>query len=163
MTPEQIKLVQESFKKVEPIADDAAALFYGRLFEIAPEVKPLFKTEITQQGKKLMTMIGTAVRGLTNLEKIVHAVQKLGRNHVGYGVKDEHYPIVGEALLWTLEKGLGDSWNDELKLAWTEAYTILATTMMEAAKEVDVKPKFAPPPLTLIDKIKEYFRGKQAV
>lgn len=153
MTPEQIAMVQESFEKVVPIADDAAALFYGRLFEIAPEVKPLFKSDIKEQGKKLMTMIGTAVRGLNDLEKIVPVVQKLGRNHVGYGVKDEHYGKVAEALLWTLEQGLGEAWNDDLKVAWTEAYTILATTMQEAAKEVTVEPEKT----GILDKIRAFF------
>lgn len=136
MTPENIQLVQDSFAKVRPIADDAAGLFYGRLFELAPEVKPLFKGDMSAQGRKLMTMIGTAVSGLNNLPAIVPAVQQLGRNHVGYGVKDEHYPIVGVALLWTLEQGLGDDWNDELKASWTEAYTILSTTMQDASKAV---------------------------
>ncbi|MEM0912720.1 MAG: globin family protein [Pseudomonadota bacterium] len=137
MQPEQIELVQDSFKKVAPIADKAAELFYGKLFEIAPEVKPLFKEDISEQGAKLMQMIGIAVRGLNNLESIVPAVQQLGRNHVGYGVKEEHFAPVAEALLWTLEQGLGEDWNDKLKAAWTEAYVILSSTMIDAMKEED--------------------------
>ena len=152
MTPEQIKLVQDSYEKIVPIADDAATLLYNKLFEIAPEVKPLFKSDIKEQGKKLMTMIGTAVRSLSNLEKIVPAVQKLGRSHVDYGVKEEHYGIVAEALLWTLEQGLGEAWNEELKDAWTQAYTILATTMQEAAKEVQTTPEKT----TILDKIRAF-------
>jgi nitric oxide dioxygenase len=135
MTPEQITLVQDSFAKVEPIADKAAELFYGRLFEIAPQVKPLFTTPVEEQGKKLMTMIGIAVKGLSKLEQIVPAVQQLGVRHLDYGVEEEHFAIVGEALLWTLEQGLGDAWNDELKDAWSTTYGVLADTMVSAMNE----------------------------
>lgn len=142
MTPEQITLIKESWAKVEPISDQAAELFYGRLFETEPSVKPLFKGNMESQGQKLMTMIGVAVNGLDKLDEIVPAVQDLGRRHVGYGVKDEHYPVVGAALLWTLEKGLGDAWNDDLKAAWAEAYGILSSTMIAATKEAEPeKPK----------------------
>ncbi len=102
MTPDQIQLVQSSFANVLPIADDAAALFYSRLFEIAPEVKPLFKSDISQQGRKLMATLGVVVNGLTHLEAIVPAAEALAVNHLSYGVKAEHYVPVGEALLWTL-------------------------------------------------------------
>jgi hemoglobin-like flavoprotein len=133
MNPEQISLVQSSFEKVKPNAPQAAELFYGRLFELSPDVRPLFKEDIAEQGQKLMTMIGAAVNGLSRLESIVPAVQSLGRNHVDYGVKPEHYPVVGAALLWTLEQGLGEDWNPDLAEAWTNAYTILADTMQDAA------------------------------
>jgi len=137
MTPEQIAIVQSNFSAVEPIADKAAELFYGKLFEIAPQVKPMFKGDMTAQGKKLMIMIGVAVRGLNNLDSIVPAVRNLGKTHVAYGVKEEHFAPVAEALLWTLEQGLGDAWTDEAKEAWTLTYTLLATTMIDAMKEVD--------------------------
>jgi len=133
MTPEQKTLVKSSFAKVAPIADKAAELFYGRLFEIAPEVKPLFKGDMKEQGAKLMKTIGYCVNGLDNLEAIVPAVQDLGKKHVGYGVKDEHYDVVGAALLWTLEQGLGADFTPDTKAAWTEVYTVLATTMKDAA------------------------------
>ena len=132
MTPDQIKRVQKSFEKVEKISDTAAELFYGKLFEIAPEVQPLFKGDMKEQGKKLMTMIGIAVKGLTNLEALVPAVQQLGERHKGYGVKPEHFTVVGEALLWTLEQGLGDDWNEDLKTAWATTYGVLADTMIDA-------------------------------
>lgn len=135
MTPEQAKLVKESFAKVVPIADDAAAMFYAKLFELNPGYKELFKGDMEEQGKKLMTMIGTAVNALDRLEEIVPAVQDLGRRHVGYGVKKEDYDVVGEALVWTLGEGLGDSFTDEVKGAWIEVYTVLASTMIEAAEE----------------------------
>lgn len=128
-----IDAVQGTFAMVEPIADKAAELFYGKLFELDPSLKPLFKGDISEQGEKLMKMIGIAVRGLTNLDSIVPAVQNLGVRHVAYGVKDEHYDTVAAALLWTLETGLGDAWTEEVKAAWTEVYVLLATVMKDAA------------------------------
>lgn len=137
ITEEEIKLVQDSWEKCIPIADTAAELFYGKLFELDPSVKPLFKSDIKEQGKKLMTMITTAVRGLSKLDTIVGAVQDMGKRHVGYGVKDEHYDTVGSALIWTLGQGLGDAFTEPVKIAWLKTYTLLATTMKDAAKEVE--------------------------
>ena len=136
MTPQQLILVQESWEKVKPISDTAAQLFYGKLFELDPSLKDMFKGDMAEQGKKLMTMINVAVNGLKRLEAIVPAVQDLGKRHVGYGVKDKDYDTVGNALLWTLSQGLGDGFTDEVKDAWTSVYGILATTMKNAAAEV---------------------------
>ena len=135
LTNEEIKAVQSSWEKCVPIADKAAELFYGKLFELDPNLKPLFKGDMQEQGKKLMTMITVAVNGLNDLEKIVSAVKALGVRHVGYGVKDSHYDTVGSALIWTLGKGLGEEFTDPLKAAWIKVYTLLATTMKEAAAE----------------------------
>jgi hemoglobin-like flavoprotein len=136
MTPEQVTLVQDSFAKVAPIVDTAAELFYNKLFEMDPELKPLFESaDMKAQGNKLMTMIGTAVAGLSNLESIVGAVEDLGKRHVNYGVQDSHYDTVGAALLWTLEQGLGDEFTPEVKEAWATVYGILANTMKTAAAE----------------------------
>ncbi len=138
MEAKTIELVQGTFKSVVPIADKAAEIFYAKLFDLDPSLKPLFKGDMKEQGKKLMTMIGTAVNGLNNLEAIVPAVQNLGRNHVGYGVKDSHYDTVGSALLYTLKTGLGDEvYTPEVNNAWTEVYTVLATTMKDAANEAE--------------------------
>ncbi len=134
MTPQERSLVQESFAAVRPISDQAAAMFYERLFTIAPEVKPLFKGDMSEQGKKLMQMLAVAVNGLNNLEAILPAVQELGRKHVDYGVTAAHYQPVGEALLWTLEQGLGDAFTAETKAAWEKTYTLLAGAMIEAAE-----------------------------
>ena len=134
MTPTQIQLVQDSFAKVAPIAETAADLFYGKLFELDPSVKPLFKGDIKEQGAKLMKTIGLAVNSLTNLPALVPIVETLGKKHVGYGVQDHHYATVGEALLWTLDKGLGDDFTEEVKEAWTLTYTTLADVMQNAAK-----------------------------
>ena len=133
MTPDQIALVQDSFKKVVPIADVAADLFYGRLFQIAPEVKPMFRGDIKEQGRKLMATLGVVVTGLTKLETVLPAASALARKHVDYGVKAEHYTPVGAALLWTLEKGLGDAWTPELADAWGTAYGTLSNFMIAEA------------------------------
>jgi len=135
MTPEQAELVKSSWAKVVPIADKAAELFYGKLFELDPSLKPLFKGNMVEQGKKLMKMINTAVNGLDRLDEIVPAVQQLGVRHISYGVKDEHYDTVGAALLWTLEAGLGDAFTDETKTAWATVYGLLSDTMKAAAAE----------------------------
>jgi hemoglobin-like flavoprotein len=135
MDAEKKTLVQESWKKVEPIAQTAAALFYERLFELDPSLKALFKSDMTEQGKKLMGMIGLAVRGLDNLDALVPGVQELGRRHAGYGVTDAHYDTVAQALLDTLAKGLGDDFTPEAREAWTETYVLLADVMKGAANE----------------------------
>lgn len=134
MTPEQIELVSGSWAKVLPISEQAAELFYGKLFELDPELKPLFKGDMVEQGKKLMQMINTAVNGITDLDSIIPAVEDLGKRHVGYGVTEDHYATVAEALLWTLGQGLGDDFTDDVKAAWTETYTLLAGVMIEASK-----------------------------
>ncbi|MGB0712253.1 MAG: globin family protein [Gammaproteobacteria bacterium] len=136
MTPTQVQLIKDSWFKVLPIADKAAALFYGRLFELDPGVKPLFaNSDMKAQGAKLMKSINLVVESLEKLEEIVPAVQEMGVRHVDYGVKDEDYDTVGAALLWTLEQGLGDAFTDETKTAWATAYGVLADTMKAAAAE----------------------------
>jgi len=136
MTPQQITLVQTSWQKVVPIKEKAAELFYGKLFEMDPSLKPLFKGDIVEQGRKLTAMINTVVVKLDNLAEIVPAVQDLGKRHVGYGVKDKDYDTVAGALLWTLGAGLGDAFTAEVKEAWTAAYMILAGAMKDAAATV---------------------------
>ena len=135
LTPEQITLVRDTWAQVVPIADTAAGLFYGKLFELDPALKPLFKGDMTEQGQKLTKMIGIAVDHLDKLEEIVPAVQDLGVRHLAYGVKNSHYDTVGEALLWTLGQGLGDAYTTEVMNAWTDVYTLLANTMKDAARE----------------------------
>ncbi|MCG7865366.1 MAG: hemin receptor [gamma proteobacterium symbiont of Stewartia floridana] len=136
MTPEQITHVKSSWSKVEPIADQAAALFYGRLFEVYPEVKPYFKGDMEAQGKKLMSMIGTAVGSLDNLEPLLPVIRESGKRHAEYGVQAVDYDKVADALLWTLGEGLGDAFTDEVKDAWVVTYTALAGVMKEGAEEV---------------------------
>ncbi|UFS76793.1 globin domain-containing protein [Tardiphaga sp. 37S4] len=133
MNASDVALVQDSFKKVAPISDVAAELFYGRLFEVAPQVRPMFRGDMKEQGRKLMATLGVVVIGLTRLETVLPAASALAKQHVAYGVKAEHYPIVGGALLWTLEKGLGDAWTPELAAAWTAAYGTLSGYMISEA------------------------------
>lgn len=129
MSPDQIQLVQTSFKAVVPIAAQAADLFYDRLFEIAPQVRPLFPADMSSQKMKLVAMLATAVNNLHQVDTILPAVRDLGSRHRGYGVTADHYAPVGQALLWTLEQGLGPAFTPEVKSAWIEAYTTLAGAM----------------------------------
>jgi hemoglobin-like flavoprotein len=133
MTPEQVKLVQDSFAKVAPISETAAVLFYDRLFEIAPQVKAMFPADMTEQRRKLMMMLAAVVNGLGDLPSILPAASALATRHVSYGAKAEHYPVVGAALLWTLEKGLGDGWTPDIAAAWTTAYGTLSGYMISEA------------------------------
>ena len=133
MTLDQVKLVQQSFAKVAPISEQAAVLFYGRLFEVAPSVRAMFPDDMKEQRKKLMATLAVVVNGLTNLEAVLPAASALAKRHVNYGAKAEHYPVVGGALLWTLEKGLGDAWTPETASAWTAAYGTLSGYMIQEA------------------------------
>jgi len=133
MEDAQIQLVQDSFAKVVPIKAQAAEIFYARLFDIAPEVKPYFKGDMSDQGMKLMTTLGVVVNGLRDLEKIVPVAQQLAEKHVDYGVQPQDYGSVGEALIYTLETGLGDAFTPDVKAAWMTAYTTLSGVMIDAA------------------------------
>ena len=133
MTLKQKQLVQNTWEKVLPISETAATLFYGRLFELDPSTRSLFKqTNMPEQGKKLMYMIGMVVNGLNVLDQLIPAVSNLGRRHMTYGVTNEHYASVGRALIWALEQGLGADFTAEVKEAWTTAYDVLTDAMKNA-------------------------------
>jgi hemoglobin-like flavoprotein len=134
MTPEQIILVKTNWDEVVPIADAAAGLFYDRLFELDPSLRALFNPDLAEQKKKLMQTLGFAVASLSNPEALLPVVRQLGKRHAGYRVEDRHYDTVADALLWTLERGLGPSWTPEAKAAWIAVYTALASAMKEGAK-----------------------------
>lgn len=134
MNNKQVQLVQASFEKVKPIVDVAADLFYGRLFELDPTLRPYFKGDLTEQKAKLMKTLAFVVGSLHRPEIITSAVQSLGQRHVGYGVQPSHYETVGSALLWTLAQGLQAEFTPEVESAWTAAYTMLANTMIEASQ-----------------------------
>lgn len=137
MTPDQASVVQSSFRQVVPIAQAAAELFYNRLFEIAPETKPLFaKADMAEQGRKLMATLGVVVAALKRPEEVVPAAEALARRHVGYGVTEAQYGAVGAALLWTLRQGLGEAFTPEVEAAWTAAYDLLAGVMIAASRGV---------------------------
>src|SRR5215204_5055372 len=133
MDDEQIRLVQESFGQVAPIAEAAAGIFYARLFELDPGLRALFKGDMKEQGHKLMQMLGLAVKGLERPEQLLPAVRALGARHAAYGVRDKDYDTVGQALLWTLGQGLGDAFTPEVEAAWVAVYAALAATMQDAA------------------------------
>ena len=135
MTPQQIALVQNSFKSVAPIASKAAALFYDRPFEIAPEVRQLFPADLSGQKVKLMGILATAINNLHRLDAILPTVRQLGDRHRDYGVSTEHYATVGAVLLWTLEQGLGAGFTSEVKAAWCEAYCALADAMQQGERQ----------------------------
>ena len=135
MTPTHIALVQNSFERIRPILEPAAMMFYDRLFALDPSLRGMFRGDMIEQRRNLMQMITAAVKGLDRLEQLVPVVQDLGRRHGKYGVQPSHYDTVGAALLWTLEAGLGRDFTPEVKGAWTAVYTLLATTMKEAARE----------------------------
>ena len=144
MTPDQVRMIQESFQLVLPIRDEAAALFYGRLFEIDPSTRKLFATtDMKSQGGKLMAAIAMVVHALHAPEPMLGKVKALAARHVGYGVEEAHYATVGAALIWTLEAGLGAAFTPALRDAWTAAYTLLSTVMIEAAREASAVAKAA--------------------
>jgi nitric oxide dioxygenase len=133
MTPEQVAAVQASFAQVAPIADQAAAMFYGRLFETAPETRALFRGDMAVQGKRLMAAITAVVTRLDAIEAIAPVVRDLAKRHVAYGVEPGHYELVGAALLWTLRQGLAEGFTPEVSAAWTAAYGALSGMMIDAA------------------------------
>jgi|SRR5215203_7372417 len=138
VTPAQKTLVQASFVDIAMIGDDAAMLFYQKLFELDPSLRPMFPGDMAGQRKKLLQMLTAAVKGLDRLEQLVPVVQDLGRRHGGYGVQESHYDTVGAALLWTLEAGLGKAFTAEVKAAWVAVYSLLSMTMKDAARDVVV-------------------------
>jgi len=133
MTPEKIALVRSSWQQVLPIKDTAAQLFYGQLFELDPSLRSLFKGDMAEQGRKLMTMINMVVISLDKLGPILETIEGMGRRHVAYGVTEAHYDTVGSALIWTLGQGLGEQFTPAVENAWADAYNTLASAMKQAA------------------------------
>jgi hemoglobin-like flavoprotein len=134
-TARDLTLVRDSFDKVVPIAGVAADLFYERLFYLAPSLRRMFPADMRDQKRKLMVMIATAVQGLYDLELLVPQLKALGARHTGYGVEPAHYTVVGDALIWTLERGLGNVFTPDVRQAWTRVYGLLATTMQDGAND----------------------------
>jgi nitric oxide dioxygenase len=133
MTPKQVVMVQESFTRMMPIAEQTASVFYGRLFEAAPHLQPLFKADMKDQGRKLMLTLNVLVNSLSNLPAVLPAASLLAKRHLDFGVQADHYDAVGETLMWTLERGLGPLWNDDLAAAWAAAYATISRHMIEEA------------------------------
>jgi hemoglobin-like flavoprotein len=140
MTPARAALIRESWAAVEPIADDAARLFYGRLFEVDPGIAQLFHhADMDKQRMVLMQTLSVVVDNVDRLDRLMPEVEALGRRHAGYGAAPEYFPIVGSALLWTLEQGLGDAFTDETAHAWADAYRRLSSSMIEAARQAQAR------------------------
>jgi hemoglobin-like flavoprotein len=139
MRPETERLVRESWKQFEPVAEQSAGFFYEKLFELDPEARRLFaKTDMEAQGRKVMRMFAEIVRTLDQPEELITEVADLGRRHVHYGVRDAQYDSVGTALLWTLEHGLGPAFTPEIRNAWTEAYLLLSSVLRRAAAQEQI-------------------------
>jgi nitric oxide dioxygenase len=138
ITSEQIELVQSSFNQVLPIADVAGELLYGRIFELAPEARALFGEDIRSQARKTMAAVKLAVEGLGRLEEVAPYLIKLGARHVRYGVRPEHFEVVGGALLWTLEQGLGEAFTPDVREAWVEAWNIVSGAMLTGMRDAEL-------------------------
>ena len=133
MTPRQIEIVKLSFAKIMPFKDQAAELFYCRLFELDPSLRLMFRPDLTEQKQKLMVALALVVTNLEKMDSLLPSIRVLGQRHKGYGVRNRHYDVVGQALLWTLEIGMGASWTNELAEAWKNAYGRVANAMIEGA------------------------------
>jgi hemoglobin-like flavoprotein len=145
MSPDQIRIVMETWQRVASQADAAAELFYERLFAIDPSTRPLFaRNDPAGQRRKLVQALTAAVNGLGRPADLVPVLEALGRRHANYGVADRHYASVGAALLWTLEQGLGSAWTAEAKAAWSEVYRWLSEIMRQAARECVPCPALVP-------------------
>lgn len=140
LSEREIQLVVASFNKVTPIADDAAALFYHRLFKLDPELRPLFNSNMEEQGRKLMQTLSLAVGALKKLEALEPVLVEMGKRHLQYGVKAEHYETVGSALLWTLEQGLAEDFTGEVRAAWLKVYEVVSSTMQRCYVQAEDGP-----------------------
>lgn len=147
MTPQSLDLVQTSWKQLYPIRQTAADLFYARLFQLDPSLRPLFKRDLRDQGEKLMLILDTAIRGLDQLDRLVPTVMALGQRHAGYGVRPGHFETVGETLLWTLRHALGRDYTEDVEAAWAEVYALLSAVMKtQMSADHDAAPSPLPPP-----------------
>ncbi|MDJ0873361.1 MAG: globin domain-containing protein [Gammaproteobacteria bacterium] len=135
MDSRQKDLVKDSWEKLRPDVDRAAELFYTRLFEENPTLRELFRGELGEQGKRLMTMLGTAVGKLDQLEAVTPMLHELGRRHEAYGVRAEHYETFQDALMWTLQNVLGADFYPEVEDAWGAFYETLSRAMIDGAEK----------------------------
>jgi len=143
VTPEQIKIIKLTFSQAVTNKDAVGRMFYDRLFAVAPEARALFKGDIDDQSRKLMDTLALAVGMLRDMPTLIPTLETLAVRHVAYGVKDEHYDLVGQVLLWTLEQGLGPAFTSDAKAAWTALYGTVAGVMRKAASGTAARPKVA--------------------
>jgi len=131
MTLAQISLIRASFTRVVMARETSAELFYNRLFELDPSLRPLFKGDMKEQGLKFFLMLEIVVGGLNAFEDVVAELRALGQRHIEYGVLPRHYLTVREALLWMLNQVLGKDFTGETRMAWMEMYDLLSRAMVE--------------------------------
>ena len=136
LSTDDIEKVRDSFDRIWPISTRTAALFYDRLFEIAPEVRPLFRNDLDEQKRKFISTLAVIVGSLDNTSKLVSLTDTLARQHGTFGVQPAHYPLVGEALFWSLERGLGDNWTPGVAASWGKAYGVISTFMIERGRHI---------------------------
>ena len=154
MNPEQSQLIQLTWRQVVPVADDAMQQFYRRLFEIDPGLRPLFAaSDMHKQRARLAQVLSAVVDGLDDIERLLPQIEALGRRHVGYGATAKHYDSVGEALLWTLRRGLGDAWSEAAEAAWSDAYGLVSSVMQNAGTEHSESRRSSAPGLAVIDTV----------
>lgn len=167
MTESQVLLINQSFASVLAISDRAAGVFYDRLFELRPAVRPLFKGPMGEQGRKLMHTIGTAVGAARNLPALTAPLQELARRHALYGVKSEHFEDVGAALIYALEKGLGPAFTPATREAWVALYGEIVAIMRPSLEAAQGAPSNAAPraatantPRSLFTALADWFTGE---
>lgn len=129
MTSKQIQIVEEGIELLQPIAMDAARLFYGKLFELDPSLRHMFRGDMDEQGRLLMNMLTAAARSLRRFDQLAPSIEAMGRRHACYGVRDEHYDTVATALVWTLEQGFGEAFTVEVRDAWVAMYVMITGVM----------------------------------
>lgn len=140
MTMAQIALIKKTWKTFRLLSPNTVGgLFYAKLFADSPALRKMFPANMEQQHQKLMDMLTAIVTRLDKLDELTNDIAAMAQRHVEYGVKPSHYKLVGSALLWTLQKGLGKDWNEEVKNAWTTCYTVLADAMLKGSKVMPVK------------------------
>jgi hemoglobin-like flavoprotein len=138
MTATQKSFVRDSFASVEPMRDSVAMLFYGRLFELDPSLRPMFTRDIGVQGRKLMDMLSALVASLDDFNAMIPVLRALGQRHVAYGVRPDHYDTVGRALLWALARALDTEFHRATREAWKKLIQETSGEMMLGATELTV-------------------------
>jgi nitric oxide dioxygenase len=140
LSPRQKRLVRESFESLREYSDAVVLLFYGRLFELAPEVRGLFKIEIREQARKLLDMLRSMVDALDRFEELRPQLAELGRKHAGYHVQPEHYQVLVTALMWAFGQALGMEFDRETRAAWEHLLSAVSAVMLEGAAAAATHP-----------------------
>jgi hemoglobin-like flavoprotein len=138
MTERQILLVKNSWSFVIVKSEEAGLLFYDRLFEIAPELQPVFKTHPKEQALRLTNMVTNMVSRIQHLDEIIDDIRALASRHSVYGVQTVYYRVFGAALIWTIQQMMDTRWNDELEEAWIDVYSLISNAMIQTQEAIAV-------------------------